>query len=115
MLLTLKVKLQPTQEQRQKLLRTMETFNQACDDISKIAIESKTFNKYKLQHQHYYRIREQYKLPAQLAIRAISKVIESYRVERRRYHAFDPHGAIVYDQRIMCKQGRQVWNKSWLD
>jgi putative transposase len=105
MLLTLKVKLQPTQEQRQKLLRTMETFNAACDDISKNAYESKTFNKYRLQHQHYYRIREQYKLPAQLAIRAVSKVIESYKVERRRYHAFDPHGAIVYDQRIMSFKG----------
>jgi predicted transposase len=105
MLLTLKVKLQPTQEQRQKLLRTMETFNQACDDISEAAIESRTFNKYRLQHQHYYRIREQYKLPAQLAIRAISKVIESYKVERRHYHAFDPHGAIVYDQRIMSFKG----------
>ncbi len=105
MLLTLKVKLQPTQEQRQKLLRTMETFNTTCNDISKIAYESKTFNKYRLQHQHYYRIREQYKLPAQLAIRAISKIIESYKVERRHYHAFTPHGAIVYDQRIMSFKG----------
>ncbi|MCX6656956.1 MAG: transposase, partial [Candidatus Bathyarchaeota archaeon] len=101
MLLTLKAKLNPTDEQRSKLLKTLETFNAACDDISKVAYESRTFNKYKLQHQHYYRIREQYKLPAQLAIRAISKVIESYKVERRHYHAFDPHGAIVYDQRIM--------------
>jgi predicted transposase len=115
MLLTLKVKLQPTQEQRQKLLRTMETFNQACDDISKIAIESKTFNKYRLQHQHYYRIREQYKLPAQLAIRAISKVVESYRVERRHYHAFDPHGAIVYDQRIMGFKGLDKVSLSTLE
>jgi IS605 OrfB family transposase len=115
MLLTLKVKLQPTQEQRQKLLRTMETFNQACDDISEAAYESRTFNKYKLQHQHYYRIREQYKLPAQLAIRAISKVVESYRVERRHYHAFDPHGAIVYDQRIMSFKGLEKVSLSTLE
>ena len=40
MLLTLKVKLNPTKEQRQKLLNTMETFNAACDDISKNAYES---------------------------------------------------------------------------
>jgi predicted transposase len=72
MLLTLKVKLQPTIEQRLKLLRTMGAFNAACDDISKYAYESKTFSKYKLQHQLYYRIREQYKLPAQLAVRSIS-------------------------------------------
>ena len=115
MLLTLKVKLQPTREQRQKLLRTMETFNQACDDISREAYESKTFNKYKLQHQLYHRIREQYKLPAQLAIRAISKVIESYKVERRHYHAFDPHGAIVYDQRIMSFKGLDKVSIATLD
>jgi predicted transposase len=33
MLLTLKVKLNPTHEQMQKLLNTMKTFNAACDDI----------------------------------------------------------------------------------
>jgi len=105
MLLTLKAKLQPTKEQRQKLLSTMKTFNAACDTISREAYSSKTYNKYKLQHQVYYRVREQYKLPAQLTIRAISKVVESYGVERRRLHIFDPHGAIVYDQRIMSRKG----------
>jgi len=105
MLLTLKAKIQPSTEQRLKLLRTMESFNAACDDISRDAYESKTFNKYRLQHRLYYRMREQHKLPAQLAIRAISKVVESYRVERRHLHVFDPHGAIVYDQRIMSFKG----------
>ena len=71
LLLTIKAKLKPTEEQRQKLLRTMETFNRACDDISKEAYDPKTFNQYKLHHRLYYRIREQYRLPAQLAIRAI--------------------------------------------
>src|SRR4030042_1856501 len=105
MLLTLKAKLQPTEEQRRKLLSTMETFNAACDDISEAAYESRTFNKYRLQRRLYYRIREQHKLPAQLAIRAISKVVESYKVERRRLHVFGRHGAIVYDQRIMSFNG----------
>ena len=54
MLLTLKAKLQPTEEQRQKLLNTMKTFNAACDAISREAYSSKTFNKIKLQHQLYY-------------------------------------------------------------
>ena len=49
MLLTLKAKLQPATEQRLKLLRTMEFFNAACNDISKEAYESKAFNKFKLQ------------------------------------------------------------------
>ena len=105
MLLTLKVKLQPTEEQGQKLLRTMETFNHACDDISKVAYDSKTFNQYKLHHILYYRIREQYTLPAQLTVRAVSKVVDSYKTERRHLHLFDPHGAIIYDQRIMSFKG----------
>ena len=48
MLLTLKVKLNPTDEQRLQLLKTMETFNAACDTISRVAYVSKTFNKYRL-------------------------------------------------------------------
>jgi len=105
MLLTLKVKLQPSEEDKQKLLTTMETFNQACDDISKIAYESKTYNQYKLHHILYYRIREQYKLPAQLTVRAVSKVVDSYKTERQHLHKFNPHGAIIYDQRIMGFKG----------
>jgi len=99
------VKLQPTEEQRQKLLRTMETFNHACDDISKVAYESKTFNQYKLHHILYHRIREQYGLPAQLTVRAVSKVVDSYKAERRHLHIFESHGAIIYDQRIMHFKG----------
>lgn len=101
MLLTLKVKLQPTEEQRGSLLKTMERFNAACNSISKAAFSSKTYNKVKLQHLLYYDIRKEYGLSAQLAIRAISKVVESYKVERNALHEFDEHGAIVYDQRIL--------------
>ena len=39
------------------------------------------------------------------SIRAISKVVESYGVDRRHIHTFDPRGAIVYDQRIMSFKG----------
>ncbi|MCX6656259.1 MAG: transposase, partial [Candidatus Bathyarchaeota archaeon] len=115
MLLTLKVKLQPTEEQRQKLLKTMETFNRACDDISKEAYESKTFNQYRLHHRLYYRIREHYQLPAQLAIRAIGKVVDSYKGERRQLHLFKLHGAITYDDRIMRLHGLDEVSLSTLE
>jgi len=83
------------------LLRTIETFNRACDDISKEAYETKTFNQYKLHHRLYYRIREKYGLPAQLTVRAVGRVVDSYKTERKHLHLFDPHGAIIYDERIM--------------
>jgi putative transposase len=115
MLLTLKIKLQPTEEQRQKLLKTMETFNRACDTISKIAYESNTYNQYKLHHRLYYRIREQHQLPAQLTVRAIGKVVDSYKNERRRLHLFKPHGAIMYDERIMRLHGLDEVSLSTLE
>lgn len=101
MLLTLKAKLYPTTEQKKKLVDTMEQFNIACDLISKIAFEDKCYNKFKLQKICYYEIREKFHLPAQLAIRAISKVVESYKVDKTCLHMFDKHGAVVYDQRIL--------------
>jgi hypothetical protein len=98
MLLTLKVKLQPTTTQREKLMKTMETFNQ-----------------YRLHHRLYYRIREQYKLPAQLTVRAVSKVVDSYKMERQHLHLFNPHGAIVYDERIMGFKGLEKVSLSTLE
>ena len=105
MLLTLKAKLYPTVEQKMKLVDTMEQFNNACDTISKIAFENKCYNKFKLQKICYYEIRERFGLPAQLAIRAISKVVESYKVDKKCLHLFDKHGAVVYDQRVLAFKG----------
>ncbi len=105
MLLTLKAKLYPTVEQKKKLVDTMEQFNNACDCISKIAYDGKCYNKFKLQKICYYEIREKFNLPAQLAIRAISKVVESYKVDKTCLHLFDKHGAVVYDQRILAFKG----------
>ena len=102
---TLKIKLLPTFEQHQALLNTMEQFNAACNDISKFAFEQTLFSKFKIQKAIYYRIKEQYGLSAQLVIRAISKVVESYKKERKTLHQFKPYGAIVYDQRILSYKG----------
>lgn len=102
---TLKIKLLPTTEQQQYLLHTMEQFNAACDDISKFAFEHTMFSKFKIQKEVYHRIKGQYCLSAQLVIRAISKVSESYKAEHNTLHQFKPHGAIVYDHRILSYKG----------
>jgi hypothetical protein len=36
-----------------------------------------------------------------MAIRAIGKVVESFKVEKKHKHTFKPYGAIVYDSRIL--------------
>ena len=70
LLYTLKIRLCPSSEQSEQLLRTMERFNAACNVIGKLAFESKTFSKTKLQRLCYYGIRDKFKLPAQMVIRA---------------------------------------------
>ena len=81
----------------------MVRFNAACDVISKIAFENKTFGKIALQRLCYYQIRDEFKLSAQMVVRAIGKVSESYSDKNKRdtLHTFKPHGAIVYDDRIL--------------
>jgi len=103
LLYTLKIRLYPSFEQTEQLLRTMVRFNAACNVISKIAFENKIFGKIALQRLCYYQIRGEFKLSAQMVVRAIGKVAESYSDKNKRdtLHIFKPHGAIVYDDRIL--------------
>jgi len=105
MKLTLLVKLAPSPEQHQALLETMERFNKACNDIAEVAFHNKTANKIRLQKIVYYRIREQYGLSAQMTVRAISKVAEAYKRDRAIKPIFEPHGAMIYDSRILSWKG----------
>src|SRR6266852_2642561 len=70
---TMLLKLVPTTEQHQALLETMQVFNAACNYIAEQAFEAKVANKFELQKMTYGTLRTTYHLPAQLAIRAISK------------------------------------------
>ena len=101
MLLTVKAKLMTTKEQDISLLKTMEKFNEACDYISEFAYKNRVFGKRIIQKNLYYDIREQFGLSAQMAVRAIGKVSESYKVDKICMHKFEKHGAIVYDPRIL--------------
>ncbi len=83
----------------------MEKSNEACNDIAKVAFKNKIANKWKLHHEVYYRIRKQYGLSAQMTVRAISKVVEAYKRDKNKLCKFKPHGAIVYDQRILSWKG----------
>lgn len=101
MLLTVKSKLITNQEQHDSLLKTMEKFNEACNYISVFAFKKRIFGKVGIQKELYYEIREKFGLSAQMTVRAVGKVAESYKVDRKTLHEFDPRGAIVYDQRIL--------------
>ena len=99
------VKVNADQEQQEKLLRTMHRFNDACNDIAITAFENNCANKINLQKIVYYDIRERYGLSAQMTVRAISKVVEAYKRDKRIKPTFRQEGAMVYDQRILSWKG----------
>jgi len=103
--LTLKVKLCPDKTQFDSLLRTMERFNDACNFVSDVAFEHRMANKIELQKLIYREVRDKFGLSAQLTVRAIAKVVEVYKRDKNVQPKFKPHGAIVYDQRIMGWKG----------
>src|SRR6266851_5691415 len=102
---TMLLKLAPTEDQHRALLDTMHAFNAASTHVAEIAFGEKTANKFQLQKLVYGELRTTYKLPAQLAIRAISKASEAYKRDKSIQPSFRPEGAIVYDPRVMAFKG----------
>jgi putative transposase len=102
---TMLLKLAPTTEQHQALLETMHTFNEAANYVASIAFAEQLPNKFELQKLVYGELRTTYHLPAQLAIRCISKAVEAYKRDKSIQPTFRPEGAIVYDPRVMAFKG----------
>jgi len=108
---TLQIKLLPNEQQKDALRETFIKFNQACNFVSKTAFERKLFNKVFLQRIVYKDIREKFCLSAQLAVRVIAKVVDTYKQDRTTIHHFRDFGSIVYDQRILsfkCKRPLKI-------
>jgi putative transposase len=97
---TLLVKLAPEPEDHAALLRTRETFNAACNQIADVAYGHRVANKLRLQPLVYYDIRQRFGLSSQMVVRAIAKVSEAYKRDRKVKPTFRLHGAMTYDQRI---------------
>jgi putative transposase len=99
------LKLLPSAEQRHALLDLMHAFNAGANYVAGIAFSEQSANKFELQKVVYGELRTTYQLPAQLAIRAISKASEAYKRDRSIQPCFRPEGAVVYDQRVMAFKG----------
>lgn len=98
---TIALKLETTQEQLDALLETMEAFNAGCDYVAQVAFEKHSANKIALQPFVYTELRERFGLYSQMAIRCIGKACEAYKRDKSIQPTFDPHGAMVYDERVM--------------
>ena len=101
MKLIAQVKLLPRPEQTAALWQTLEQANAACQFISSTAWETHTFRQYDLHHKCYRAVREQFGLSAQLTVRAIAKVADAYKLDRKAKRTFKPAGSIAYDDRIL--------------
>ena len=101
MKLTAKVKLQPTDAQADGLKRTLETANAACNYISDVAWDSRTFGQFQIHKLVYNDVRSSFDLTAQVVIRCISKVADAYKKDRKTKRTFRPLGSIAYDSRIL--------------
>jgi putative transposase len=101
MKLIAQVKLLPTSEQADALRQTLERANAACRFVSDTAWETKTFRQYDLHHKCYQAVREQFNLSAQVTVRAVAKVADAYKLDRKAKRTFKTTGSIAYDDRIL--------------
>ena len=102
---TIKVKISPDSEQSAALLEVFRQFNAACNWISQVAFAEKAFRQVPLHAACYHLCREKFGLPSQLAVRAVGKVLESYRADKSICHVFGPLSAVVYDERVFRLEG----------
>ncbi len=116
MKLTAQIKLAPAPEQAELLKQTLEAANAACNTISQYAWDNKVFNQFDLHKALYYALRNEYKLAAQLTVRCIGKVADSYKADKNTQRVFKSNGSIPYDDRILKyftdKQSVSIWTLS---
>lgn len=113
MKLTLKIKLLPTKEQTESLLDTIKKANTICNTISEIAWENKVFNQFRLHHLCYHKLKSCSNLSAQMLVRAISKVADAYKINKKIKRHFKLFGSIAYDSRILSYKSNNaisIWS-----
>lgn len=101
MRLTIQLKLLPTLGQADLLKQTLERANAACDSMSQVAWDTRTFGQFPLHRLVYQSVRESFGLAAQLTVRCIAKVADAYKLDRDAKRTFAPLGAVAYDERIL--------------
>ena len=98
MKLTVKVKLLPTDKQRNLLRETMETYNKARNYVSQVAFDNHTSSVVRIHHLVYYDIRRDFGLSSQMAVRVLGDVAKSYKQKKNIKHTFRPTSSITYDK-----------------
>ena len=107
------LKLKPTRDQARAFQATLERCNAACTSLAAQGFDVGTFRQFDLQKLAYKRIRTEFGLTAQAAIRSIAKVADAFKVNRDKAPVFKPLAAQPYDDRIMrfvnCGDAVSLW------
>jgi putative transposase len=101
--LTIVCKLQPTQEQTQKIEATLSAFSLACNFIN-TEIDPKLVNNVRIHTLIYHQVRSQFDLSANLTVRAIARVCanrKTAKAKNKPVKEFRPTSA-DYDARIFA-------------
>jgi len=101
MKLIVNIKLKPLTSQHSALLETLKEANKACHWISQEAFENKIFKQFNLHKLVYHSAKDRFNLSAQMLVRAIAKVADSYKIQTEKQTTFKPTGSIAYDERII--------------
>jgi len=92
--LTLQTQLSPDGDQARKLSATMRAFNAAADWLAGEAFRLKTANKVELQQLYYNRLRDDFGISAQMAIRCVAQVCEAYKRDKSIRPRFKKYGSV---------------------
>jgi putative transposase len=98
---TLKIKLEVTQQNSRPLSETQKAYIVALNHASKVAFEKKVFNSVALHHVTYQDVRELTKLPANLVCSARNVVAEAYKRDKEKHHRWKDTAAIRYAARTL--------------
>jgi putative transposase len=99
------LKLHPSPEQENALRETMRACNAAASFVAQVGFEKQIANKLRLQKETYFEVREQFRLPSQLAVLSIRKAADALTRDKKKQHVFRPTGAITYDVRCLTYKG----------
>jgi IS605 OrfB family transposase len=98
---TLKIKLETTEQASQSLSETGKAYVVALNHASQVAFEKQIFNSVALHHVTYQDVRELTKLQANLVCSARNVVAEAYKRDKEKHHRWKETAAMRYDARTL--------------
>ena len=103
--LTIQITVLPDAAQREQLLATMRAFNAAATHAAGVGFAAKRFSQPTIHRLCYFDLRREFGLSSQMAVRAIAKAVDCFQRDKTRCPAFNPLGAMTYDERLMSFKG----------